>query len=495
MGGGQVVPDRATVTTRRLFVLVLFSAIFAMAVRETLDPDMWWHLRAGELIWQSGVPTADTFSFTVPGKEWFAHEWLTEALMWQVYRLGGLPGLSLFFAGLVTAAYGLVYQASPGRPYVAGFVVLLAALASLFFWGVRAQVVTMLLAAAFIFVLEGFRAGRFGRRALLALPALTVIWANLHSGYLLGVGLIAAYAAGEAAERLLARNKRGEGAAGDIRWLALVAGACLLAAALNPRGFALWVYPFLTLGSASMQAYIGEWQSPDFHDRLFWLFGPYLAVLFLSHVLSSKRPTVTEILLVLGGTAAAFLSARHIPLFTLLTAPLITHQAMGLLEGSRWYPTLAGTAAARPARVATLVNLAALVFVLLGAGLWIVQRLLNNEPAIAANYPAAAVAHLGPEVLAQRRGFNHYAWGGYLIWQGIPVYVDGRADLYGDNFLVDYLEVGAAGDGWAQQLAAHGVDYVLLPPTADLGRYLETDPGWVRSYTDAIAHVYVRSDE
>jgi hypothetical protein len=142
-----------------------------------------------------------------------------------------------------------------------------------------------------------------------------------------------------------------------------------------------------------------------------------------------------------------------------------------------------------------MINVAALVVVLLGAGLWIGQRLLNNETAIAANYPAAAVAHLGREALAQRRGFNYYAWGGYLIWHGIPVFVDGRADLYGDDFLVDYLEVSAAGEGWSQQLVAHGVDYVLVPPSVDLGRYLEVDPGWERAYMDAIAHVYVRSGE
>ena len=72
-------------TLARVFPLIILIEIFCMAVRPTTDPDMWWHLRTGELIVTQGIPRQDTFSFTVPGREIIAHEWLSEAYMWLAY--------------------------------------------------------------------------------------------------------------------------------------------------------------------------------------------------------------------------------------------------------------------------------------------------------------------------------------------------------------------------------------------------------------------------
>jgi hypothetical protein len=223
-------------TTRRLFVAVLFAALFAMAVRETLDPDLGWHLRTGEHVWREGVPRQDPFSFTVRGKEWVAHEWLADAFMWLVYRSGGLPALSLVFAAAVAVTFALVYATSAGRPFLAGFLVLLAAISSAFMWGARPQVITMLFVAGFALILERWRAGALGRRVLWALPLLTILWANVHSGYFVGVVFILAVAAGEALERRLAPPGEPRRPWADIGRLALVALISLFVAAINPHG-------------------------------------------------------------------------------------------------------------------------------------------------------------------------------------------------------------------------------------------------------------------
>ena len=98
-------------SVRRLFVLLFAIALFTMAVRETLDPDMWWHLRTGEAILAGGIPKHDVFSFTVPEHEWVTHEWLSQVLMWLVYQVAGLPGLIVTFAALIALTYWLLYLA------------------------------------------------------------------------------------------------------------------------------------------------------------------------------------------------------------------------------------------------------------------------------------------------------------------------------------------------------------------------------------------------
>jgi hypothetical protein len=257
-------------TARRLFVALFAIALFTMAVRETLDPDMWWHLRTGQVILEEGIPRQDIFSFTVSDREWITHEWLSQLFMWLGYRAGGFPGLVIIFALLTALIYWLVYVSSPGRPFLAAFVVLLSALASAIVWGVRPQMFNLLLAAAFVHIVERYKDGGIGSRALWVLPLLSLLWANLHSGYLLGIVLLGTYTVGEALQRWLHKRDVRSLDWPSIRQLALMTVLSFLIAAINPNGVELWIYPFFTLGSSAMQVYIQEWNSPDFHQTYFW---------------------------------------------------------------------------------------------------------------------------------------------------------------------------------------------------------------------------------
>ena len=195
-------------TIRRLFTLLFLLALFAMAVRETLDADMWWHLRTGEYILQEGIPHQDIFSFTVPENEWITHEWLSQVVMWGAYLVGELPGLIVVFALLITITFWLIYLVTPGRPFLAAFVVLLAAITSAIVWGARPQIFNLLLTAVFVFIIERFKDGKFNRRVLWLLPLLSFLWANFHSGYLLGIVLLGTYVVGNALQQWRGADER-----------------------------------------------------------------------------------------------------------------------------------------------------------------------------------------------------------------------------------------------------------------------------------------------
>ena len=276
-------------SVRRLFVLLFVVALFAMAVRETLDPDMWWHLRTGEAILAEGIPTHDVFSFTVPEHEWVTHEWGSQVFMWLVYLAGGLPALIVVFALLIALTFWLLYVSCEGRPFLAAFVVVLAAITSAIVWGARPQIFNLLLTAVFVYLIERVKRGEGGdgngeRWLLWLLPLLTAVWANLHSGYLLGVVVIGTYAVGEAVQAYLQPGDERSLSWRTVWALFLMAGLSFGAAVLNPSGVRLWLYPFETLGSPAMQAYIQEWHSPDFHVRIFWPFVAMLALGVLSWV-------------------------------------------------------------------------------------------------------------------------------------------------------------------------------------------------------------------
>ncbi len=479
---------------QRLFTLLFAVSLFTMAVRETLDADMWWHLRTGEYIVNEEIPQQDVFSFTVPNNEWITHEWLSQVLMWQTYDWTGFSGLIVLFAILTAAAFILVYLRCDGRPYLAAFVVLSAALASAPFWGVRPQVFNMLFAALFVFLIEGFKDGKLKRRTLWLLPLLTMIWANLHSGYLLGIALVVGYAVGESLQlRFGTRDARGLGWDG-IRWLVLMAAASFIAAVVNPNGPELWIYPCFTLGSGAMQQYIQEWQSPNFHLNIFWPFAALLGIGLLSFIMSKKRPAWTDIILFAGTGAAGLLSARHIPLFAIVASPTIARYLLSSLEGSRLYPLLSGQSTAQLTGRLKTLNWLLLVVAVIAAGIWVFNKMQQNEEAIAEQFPVSAVDYLESSGLDEQRGYNSYNWGGYLIWRGIPVFVAGRADVYGADFLHNYRRTYDLSLQWNEPLADYDVDYVLMESSHPLLSLLDTSNEWEQGYRDDVAAIYKRVD-
>ncbi|MCI0399275.1 MAG: hypothetical protein L0332_09985 [Chloroflexi bacterium] len=483
-------------STRRLFVILLAIALFAMSVRETIDPDLWWHLATGRVILEQGLPETDLFSYTVRDHEWIVQEWLTDVLMYLVYLVAGLPGLSLFFAALVAVAFLLVYARCAGRPYLAAFVVLLAVLAAALPLGARPQMFNLFFLAMFIYILEGYKAGRLGRRTLYLLPLLAILWANMHSGYLAGVALLAVYTVGEGAQRLFARRPEQALPWPEVGRLGAITLASLLAALLNPHGYKLLLFPLGTLGSQAIQGNILEWRSPDFHQPYFWFFGLLMAAGVASWLFSRQRPGWTEALLFLGTAAAGLLSARHIPLFAVAAPPIISRHLLSALDGTALYPLLSGQQPpARPPRLAAAVNWLLVALVLLVTGVWVAGRLANNNLAVAARFPVAAVDYLESSGLVSARLYNHYDWGGYLIWRGVPVFVDGRTELYGNEFFLRYLQTFELRENWRDPLEEYSVEVILVPRSLALATLLQAGDGWREVYADDLAKVFVRRDE
>ncbi|MCP4363654.1 MAG: hypothetical protein GY796_37115 [Chloroflexi bacterium] len=479
-------------TVRRLFAALFFIALFAMGVREALDPDMWWHLRTGEIILQQGIPRQDVFSFTALDHAWVTHEWLSQVVMWLGYQAGGFPGLIVLFALLIALSYWLLYLVCDGRPYLAAFIVLLAAITSAIVWGVRPQIFNLLLSAVFVHVVERVKNGRYVRRTLWLLPLFMLFWANFHSGYLLGVVLLGTYVVGEAGQQLLDKGDERTLDWAAIRHLFVVTIVSFLVAVLNPSGTELWIYPFFTLGSSAMQTYIQEWHSPNFHVALFWPFAAMLAGGAVSFIFSQRRMTATDLLLFGGTGAAGLVSARNIPLFAVIATPIIARHTLSALWGTKLYPVLGGEKPEpAPARMMEILNWLLLGVAVMGVLGWTAAKIDNQTTAVAERYPKLAVDFLEANGLAEAHGYNSYNWGGYLIWRGLPVFVDGRADVYGDEFLFYYRETFDVKETWREPLDEFAVDYVLMEKGSPLTTVLAAD-GWQEIYQDGLAQIFVR---
>ena len=463
-----------------------------MAARAVSDHDFWWHLQTGKLILENHrVFHSDPYSFTRQAQPWVNHEWLSEVLIYSVYRATGWAGLMIFFGAVIGVTLLLMYLRCAGRPYIAALVTLRGAFIFAPTWGVRPHTLSLLLASVFLLILEK---SATRPKVLWWLAPLSVLWVNLHAEYALGVVLLILFLLGTGLDVAFGfepwREKKPQ-----LKILVAVTLACIALVPLNPNGTRMYWYPLETLRSGAMQKYIEEWFSPNFHDASYLPLALVIMAIVGALSVSSSRVRPRELLLLLVTLAAALHSVRHSGIFALVAVPVLSRLLQSIAQERRWN---FGGRAAPPGTAKLLVNALILAgCVSLGAAriYFVVRQQPQKEND---EFPAAAVAYLeghhppGPIL-------NHYNWGGYLIWKlypEYPVYIDGRADLFGDAFLDDFADTYyVRTDHWQRELERWKIQTVMLPPDAPLVTVLRLRPDWAQIYADRQVAILTRVQE
>ena len=489
-------------STRSLLILIVLVVIFVTALQPITDPDFWWHLKTGEYIIQNhGVLHTDVFSSTRLGSEWVAHEWLSEVFMYGVFRIAGFAGLIVVFALLVTASFWVVYlrfRSRVGHPVVAAVALLLGAIATTLVWGARPQIFTLLLASIFLYILDNYYC-KESEKAIWWLVPLMVLWVNLHAGWALGLALIALTFFGLVLDVLFGTESR------DVlrkRAPALlgVLVACTAAICVNPNGTRMYSYPFETLTSESMMLFIREWKSPDFHQPHFQAVLILLLATFFFLAVSNKRERPGRLLLLMATSFAMLRSGRNVPFFALVATPLFAEHLWEWLKGQPWASTLITSTETNPGKrsiprivINSLIILVALIFCGLAA-----QRAAAEQPLIEEQqFPKAAVDYLKQQRPPQPI-FNEYAWGGYLIWRLYPdyrVYIDGRADVFGDKLVAEFIQVNDGKPRWRELLQQYGTQTVLVKRDSAIASLLNDDSRWQKVFEDKQAVILVLKEQ
>jgi hypothetical protein len=480
--------------------LLVGAATFLLLLtrRELLnDGDTYAHVAAGRWMFEHlAIPNVDPFSHTLRGAPWIAHEWLSEIVYASAYAAGGwsavvataatafamaLAILTRYLLRHLEPIYALLFVALAGgmaAPHLLARPHTLAA-PLLVFWGV-----------ALLRAREKCRAPSFW------LAPLMTLWANLHGSFPLGLGFAAAFAAEAFFETNDATARRRV-----IRQWSIFLSAALLASLLTPHGIHGLTFVAELHGNTYALDGIDEWQSPNFHhlqELEVWLLIAIAAML----TRGLRLPPV-RIALLLGLLHLALRYQRHVDLLGFLT-PLLVAQpfAAQWFAGAGMRPHATGldrffATLAKPAgKMACGITLT----VLATASLVVIHRDIlrpasNISPeaavqAVHAAFPGGASTFPGPVL-------NAYEFGGYLIFVGVPPFVDGRADLYGDAFLTRFNRALNLGDTdlLPQLLDRYHAGWTLLPPGMPAVALLDRLPGWHRLYADETAVVHIRTEQ
>jgi hypothetical protein len=478
---------------RNLFLIVLFCGVFFLTLRPIVDPDFWWHLRTGQLIDQARkIPFVDPFSFTANAKQWITHEWLSELFIFESFKLGGYGLLIFIFSGVITASFLFAYLlcSNESKPYIAGFTLLLGALSSAPIWGVRPQMFTLLFTSIFLFLFDRFRRNE-NFRTLIPIPLITILWVNLHAGYIIGIAIEIIYIFGYLLENFILRHSKKEkidaATKKSLLMLFSVLIASVLATLLNPTGFRILTYPFQTLTDSSMQMYIQEWFSPDFHLVIWQPLAVMILALISLGMIGNRPISITKILLTLVFGYGALRSMRNIPLFAIVAIPVLAEQFSYLIKikldeqkPSRHFRYIAPL----------VISVMAVVLVLR-----FVQVTNNQQKAEEETFPKNAADWI---IQNKPKGniFNSYNWGGYLIWRLYPdylVYIDGRADLYGKEFVSNYRDIYFTKPGWEEKLNQENVRIVLVESDSMLADAFRQLSSWKKQFEDSVSVIFLKT--
>ncbi len=465
-----VKPPPYEATPIALALAVFALSAFAPAVLN--DGDTWSHVATGDwIIAHRAVPRADPFTFWFVGAPWTAHEWLSELLLALAHRLAGWSGVVLLTGA--AAAMALYIVGRRAARDLGGFAlpVLLTLSLSLLSPSLLARPHILALPVMAIWCDALFAARESHRAPPLALALLMTLWANLHGGFAFGLALtapLALEAVWQAAP--VARFEA-------FKDWTLFGLASLVAAAVTPFGLEGLLFP-LKLMRLSALAGIKEWQPENFaHPGALEYF--LLALIGLALTKPLRVSPVRAILLV-GLVHLSLQHARH-ELLLAIVAPMLL--AAPIAEA------LASPAAKPPARSLLYGGLA---LALLISAARVVLPVTRGD---SDNSPMRALAAV-PAGLRDKPFLNSYAFGGYLIYEGLHPYIDGRADMFGDAALENYAKL-AAGEPVvvADTLDRYGIAWTIFSPNQGIVEALDRRPGWRRVYSDPRAVVHVREGE
>ena len=466
---GQAAPDWNTIVLLVFVLIVPFLLGSSATIFE--DGDVGWHVAAGRwMIAHGQVPMTDPFSYSAFGHRWVAHEWLGEVIMGGAYNLAGFTGVALLVVPSLSALM-LILALELGRWLRAGEVaaILTAVIVVLIpFLLARPMVLTWPFLAFWTVALMHARERH--RAPPLWLALVMLVWVNMHASFALGLLLIGPFAL----EALIEEPDKKRVVIG---W-GTFGVACLVAALLNPNTMTALLIPFGAFASSYINL-INEFKPTDmsftpwFEYSLLFLLGLCL--------LRGVRVPAVRLVMVLLLLHLAFQHMRHQALF-IIVAALVLARPLGREAPKE----LAERSSMPPARLALIGSLTFLV--LIGIRLAYPLPAPNSE-----RNPTEAIAAV-PADLRTQRVLNSYSFGGPLILNGIRPYIDGRTDLYGEPFVLDFqamLEGNAA--KYAAAMQRWNFRWALISPKDPyLLRLLETDPRWNRIRADRYAVTFVR---
>jgi hypothetical protein len=480
-------------------VLSLLYLVFAAYVLTytVADVDLWGYLTFGRLFWETGkFPYKDIFAYLPTHDTWVFHEWLTGVLFFPLYQKFGAAALQLlkYSIGLATMGFIFLTAVRRGANYYSAVLILIA-IGGILDFGyspVRAQIFTFFFFAVTLYLLETTRTTRRWQILWWIIPT-QILWCNLHGGFLVGLGLLALYAAGEA----IARK--------PFVPYVMVLVFSSLATLINPYGIEYW--RFFARSLPMPRPELIEWFSVYAGYKYgvlnnFAIIYILFIIIFLVLLLLWRKPRELTVYLVLGLTLFLGLKQqRHICFFLLLAGAYMPVWLSDFLNAMKSDVLIRGI----QDRIGWKTPTACAVVLALILTVKIINQnpmsltlpsQPNKDKKFSVFYPSGAVNYIKEQELSGNI-LTEFHWGEYLIWELHPlcrVSLDGRYEqVYPERITREYFDFIFCRRGWKDFLTRYPPNLILIKNGSKLSGALNKEFGWKQIYSDSGAALFSRS--
>lgn len=492
-------PGRAEQIAQGILLLLLLAApaLFIFHQQCVSDPDVWWHLRAAEwILHHRTFPQFDPFS-SLDKAPWMAYSWAFELLLYALYIHLGLLGVLIYTSSLVVAITAAIYRfVRRLQPdFTKSVLLTLAATVGIGrLYTPRPWLITVLL---FVFELDIlFSAYRDDQPPgkqwrLLWLPVIFAVWANVHIQFINGLIVLLLGAITPAFRYILEKGSsesvpQGESWIRQTRERMAVLLICVVATLFNPYGWKIYVAAWQLASQAGVLNKINELQALPFRDG-----GDYLvlsiAIAAVVAFVRKRRFDLFEGSLLAISIVISFRSQRDVWMVVIVGVGIL---AEALVDKKSVQPDHSGGRLRAAAQLALATAVALVIVSCAGRAMRIDNKHLETR--LEAALPVKAIE------FARGHGYggplyNTYTWGGILIWDlRLPVSMDGRAALYGDQRIDRSVSTWGGRPGWEKDPELAHSNLVVAPVEEPLTQLLMLSPDFHLAYRDKVAAVFVR---
>ncbi len=449
-------------TRNRLLMLLIFLlSMFLTCLITDYDYDLFARLEVGEIFFKTGkILTHCPFSYTETHK-WFDHEWGSGVVFYGFLKTLGAGGLillnSLLFFG--TTYFILKTRKTISLIPVALFLVMIHHTNGAL---IRCQAFSFFFLAVFIFLLEKYREDK--TKWIWILPALTVIWNNLHGGVVSGLGIAFIYALGLTFERKPAKEL----------WGSLLTSIAVLV--INPYG--IKYIAFLFFAATMRRDFIFEWYDV-FQAYHFAYFLPVLVVMALilgykiySDIKNKSFDLIQYVVLAL----ALYMGLAHIKMLGISLVVLFMYCAL-------------------PVVLEKLERILAVVIIVLACSIPLYS--INVPRATFSTFPLKEVEYLKINKI-KGNILVPFEMGSYVSYKLYPenlIYMDGRyEEVYYQKTLDDLLDFCNKRDGWRKALDDYPTEIVMVEKFDPAYAALNKEKDWEHLYTGSLCGVFVKKN-
>ena len=470
-----------------LFCLLIFLSLVLFAGRHALlDGDTLLHIKAGLIMLREGrILTTDIFSHTAFGKPWVAHEWLAEIIMGKLYALTGLPGVVIFYFLLISGTFWMLLRIANDRlnEWFSFLCIFPAFVLSYSHLLARPHIFTWFLGTISLWILLK------GGTKLYILPFVMILWANLHGGFVIGLVLQAIFIVGNILEHgPEGSSNKIQSILNDYKTPLIVFFLSVIATGINPFGYKLLLFPFSLTKNVFANG-ISEWLAPNLKGM--WYFRFYILCFIGLLLFRKKRISWSSILLLFFFLNESFTYVRFVSLAGILLTPVLAETLHPWSESfsKRLSVSRLGKKQLRlsPASGPAATVVICSVLLLVGMPGMPFGKIVSKEMFSLPKYYSPGLVRFIDKHPPKGNMFNDYSLGSYFIYAldpPRPVFIDGRADMYGEKIFKDYENIAYLKAKPDELLKKYKIGWVVFPPDKPLVLYLKAEGTWKEVYRD-----------